>query len=65
MYENSTLYSHFCSFSPANVTIENSNFSETGKASGELGTSEVSSSLSLSTAEKRTVILSNVLLLFC
>ena len=21
MYENSTLYSHFCSFSPANVTV--------------------------------------------
>ena len=21
MYENSTLYSHFCSFSPANVTL--------------------------------------------
>ena len=48
----------------ASDLIENSNFSETGKASGELGTSEVSSSLSLSTAEKRTMTLSNVLLLF-
>ena len=36
MYENSTLYSHFCSFSPANVTNITMNNVQISVAKGDI-----------------------------